>query len=120
LSNIAEDYPVAFTVDGGRLIFASDRAKTVDLWTVPVRDGLPLGLPDRIRKDLLPPLTGEVTGEDVAELRAALTAVLGEGLKAGSEPQHPNLKHLVEDGPAISFMNAQPPYCIVQRFRNKL
>ncbi|MBN2409213.1 MAG: PD40 domain-containing protein [Candidatus Aminicenantes bacterium] len=51
-SHPSHDYLLGWALDGGSLIFASDRAETADLWTVPVQDGKPAGKPSLAIKNI--------------------------------------------------------------------
>ena len=50
IEHSAEDLFPVWT--GGRVYFASDRAGTMDLWAIPVKDGRAAGEPSRERRDL--------------------------------------------------------------------
>ena len=52
ITHPADDYPLAWTPDGRRLLFSSDRTGTRDAWAVEVKQGAPSGLPVRVRRDL--------------------------------------------------------------------
>jgi len=51
-SHPSHDYLLGWTPNGGSLMFASDRAGTVDLWTNPVQDGKPAGKPSLAIKNI--------------------------------------------------------------------
>jgi len=51
-SHPSHDYLMGWVPDGGNLVFASDRAGTVDLWTIPVQDGQPTGKPSLAIKNI--------------------------------------------------------------------
>ncbi len=51
-SHPSHDYLLGWAPDGRSLIFASDRAGTVDLWTIPVQDGKPTGTPSLAIKNI--------------------------------------------------------------------
>ncbi len=54
----ADDYAPVWTPDGKRLLFASDRTGTRDIWTISIADGKPQGPPELVKRnvDLVYPL----------------------------------------------------------------
>ena len=48
----ANDLFPVWTPDGKRVLFASDRAGTMDAWAVPVADGKPQGPPELVKQDM--------------------------------------------------------------------
>ncbi len=50
----ADDYALDWSPDGSRILFASDRTGSFDLWSISVRDGKPQGSPELVRKDIGP------------------------------------------------------------------
>ena len=61
-----------WTPDGSHLLFVSDRSGTLDLWSVPVRNGRAAGHEQLVRKDL-----GEINS-DVATITTAGTLYYGK------------------------------------------
>lgn len=51
-NHVANEYPLAWTPDGKRVVFASDRSGTNDAWVLAVVEGKPKGPPERMRKDI--------------------------------------------------------------------
>jgi Tol biopolymer transport system component len=51
-SHPSHDYLLGWAPDGGKLVFASDRAGTVDCWTIPVQDGQSAGKPSLAIKNI--------------------------------------------------------------------
>lgn len=51
-SHPSHDYLLGWAPDGDRLVFASDRAGTVDCWTIPVQEGKPVGKPSLAIKNI--------------------------------------------------------------------
>lgn len=52
VQHAANDYPLAWTPDGGAVLFASDRSGSWDAWMVKVADGRPQGAPVIVKKDI--------------------------------------------------------------------
>jgi Tol biopolymer transport system component len=48
----ADDYPAGWTAEGNQLLFISDRSGSVDLWALPMTDGTPRDIAQRIRRDV--------------------------------------------------------------------
>ncbi len=48
----ADDYLLGWTPDGRRILFASDRAGTLDAWTMAVSNGKPQGQPELVKKSI--------------------------------------------------------------------
>ncbi len=48
----AKDQLLGWTPDGKSILFASDRAKTVDAWLIPVAEGKPQGAAELVKRDL--------------------------------------------------------------------
>jgi len=51
-SHPAHDFLLGWAPDGKRIIFASDRTGTVDLWIIPVEGGKPIGDPILLRRNI--------------------------------------------------------------------
>jgi Tol biopolymer transport system component len=52
----ASDYHPLWSPDGSRLVFLSTRTGTSSLWTLPVKDGRPIGAPELVRAYAASPL----------------------------------------------------------------
>ncbi len=50
----ADDYALDWSLDGSRILFASDRTGSFSLWSISVRDGKPQGPPELVKKDIGP------------------------------------------------------------------
>lgn len=48
----ADDRLLGWTPDGKSILFASDRAKTMDAWLLPVAEGKSQGVPELVKRDL--------------------------------------------------------------------
>jgi len=51
-SHPAHDYLLGWAPDGKKIIFASDRSGTTDLWIIPVKNGKPIGDPTLLRRNI--------------------------------------------------------------------
>src|SRR5258707_1757255 len=47
-----QDIMMGWSPDGNRLLFASDRTGSMDLWALPIANGKPLGAPELIKADI--------------------------------------------------------------------
>jgi len=47
-----QDIMMGWSPDGNRLLFASDRTGSMDLWALPIADGKPQGAPELIKADI--------------------------------------------------------------------
>jgi Tol biopolymer transport system component len=47
-----QDIMMGWSPDGNRLLFASDRTGSMDLWALPIADGKPRGAPELIKADI--------------------------------------------------------------------
>ena len=61
VEHAANDYVLGWAPDGSWVLFASDRAGTLDAWGIRVEDGRPRGLPERLRSDIPPTQWGMFT-----------------------------------------------------------
>jgi Tol biopolymer transport system component len=48
----ANDYLLGWSPDGKKVLFASDRAGTIDAWVIDVAEGKPQGVPQLVRRDM--------------------------------------------------------------------
>jgi len=58
----ADAYVFGWSPDGGQLLYVSDQSGSYDLWSVPMKDGRPRGVPVVLKKDL-----GMVMGSGIAD-----------------------------------------------------
>jgi Tol biopolymer transport system component len=52
LSHPARDFPLGWTSDGKKLVFASDRTGTTDVWLIPFADGKTQGAAELLKRDI--------------------------------------------------------------------
>ncbi len=52
VQHAADDFVLGWAPDGKHVLFASDRAGTLDAWVIPVSNGNPQGLPELVRQGL--------------------------------------------------------------------
>jgi Tol biopolymer transport system component len=70
----ADDFPVAWTTDGRRLLFISDRERRSALWSAEFTNGKPSGAPVQVRAPTGTPVFGSITREGVLYLEINRTS----------------------------------------------
>jgi Tol biopolymer transport system component len=100
VENPADDSEPVWSADGSRIVFLSDRTGNASLWTVPIKDGRPVGAPELLKADVgaLEP-TGITRNGDFyyyihMNRRNIWTAELGVDGKA-AKPAEPAIDHFV-------------------------
>lgn len=123
----AEDYPVAWTPDGSRLLFRSTRTGAQSLWALPLENGRSAGQPQLARSEFgataslgidpegslfYPQRTGSIdilevemdfdSGQMLSEPQQVVVSVVGDNFDAVYSPDGNRMAYLTNRGPGIS------------------